>query len=337
MSHAGERGPIETAARTEDRERVLIQSALPEVQPPPSRVLVAPWGEVRSLNGEFVIDEEAAGLVIESFRAHGTDIPIDYEHQSLGGQYASPTGLAPAAGWIRGLHVATSAQAGEQPGLFAEVEWTAEACRRLGAKEYRYLSPVVLVRKSDRRAVALHSVALTNKPAIVGMKPLVNREDEPAEDGSGHEDAAADMLEAVEVLRCRLGLPRGSDAKDVLIAAEARLVSLTAESLGRAAGDKVDAAMKAGKLTSAQREWATSLAMKDPRAFDEWLSTAPVVVRPGRLEPPGGGSTESQSRAAVIASARAAFRSESALSLITTESAWIQQALREAELSEIEV
>jgi phage I-like protein len=337
MSHAGEQGPAQTATMGEDRERVLIQSALPEEQTPPSRVLVAPWGEVRSLNGEFVIDEEAARAVVESFRSHGTDIPIDYEHQSLGGQYASPTGLAPAAGWIRGLQVVSSAQADEQAGLFAEVEWTEEARRRLAAKEYRYLSPVVLVRKSDRRAVALHSVALTNKPAIVGMKPLINREDGSPEDESNLRDAGADVLEVVDVLRCRLGLPQGSGARDVLIAAEARLISLVAESVGRAADDKVDAAMKAGKLAPAQREWATSLAMKDPQAFDDWLATAPVVVKPGRINSPTGDSTESQRRAAVIASARATFRAESALSLITTEAAWVQDALREAGLSGIDV
>ena len=41
-------------------------------------------------------------------------------------------------------------------------------------KEYRYLSPVVLVRKRDQKATAIHSVALTNTPAIDGMFALVN-------------------------------------------------------------------------------------------------------------------------------------------------------------------
>ena len=35
-------------------------------------------------------------------------------------------------------------------------------------KEYRYLSPVVNVRKADNKAVGLHSLALTNTPAIEG-------------------------------------------------------------------------------------------------------------------------------------------------------------------------
>jgi len=41
-------------------------------------------------------------------------------------------------------------------------------------REYKYLSPVVLVRKKDHKALQLHSVALTNPPAINGMVPIVN-------------------------------------------------------------------------------------------------------------------------------------------------------------------
>ena len=66
----------------------------------PERVLLVPWGRVHSTNGEFVLDAEAADAVLRAFKQHGTDLVIDYEHQSLGGRYASPSGLAPAAGWV---------------------------------------------------------------------------------------------------------------------------------------------------------------------------------------------------------------------------------------------
>jgi phage I-like protein len=39
-------------------------------------------------------------------------------------------------------------------------------------QEYRYLSPVAIVRKEDMRMVALDSAALTNRPAIPRMEPL---------------------------------------------------------------------------------------------------------------------------------------------------------------------
>ena len=172
----------------------------------PRHILVAPFGEVRSAHGAFVVDEEAMRLTVETFAAQGTDLPIDFEHQSLGGPYSSPSGLAPAAGWIRQLHAVAPLRAGRAdaprgpadaasgltdappdagaaprpPGLWAEVEWTPLAAEHLRSRQYRYLSPVALVRRADRRMIGLHSAALTNKPAIVGMSPLVARADSPA-------------------------------------------------------------------------------------------------------------------------------------------------------------
>lgn len=64
----------------------------------------------------------------------------------------------------------------EGVGVWAAVNWTQRGADYVTTREYRYLSPVVLVRKKDSRAVELHSVALTNKPAIVGMVPIVNKE-----------------------------------------------------------------------------------------------------------------------------------------------------------------
>ncbi|MCI8380160.1 MAG: hypothetical protein HFH72_16965, partial [Lachnospiraceae bacterium] len=64
-------------------------------------------------------------------------------------------------------------------GIFARVEWTKRAKDYLQNREYRYLSPVVMVRKKDRKASQIHSVALTNTPAINGMMPIVNSVNPP--------------------------------------------------------------------------------------------------------------------------------------------------------------
>ncbi|MFQ5494201.1 MAG: phage protease [Phycisphaerae bacterium] len=135
----------------------------------PDEVLLAPWGTVESTNGRFVVDDESARLALQAFEEHGIDLPIDYEHQTLGGRYAAPDGRAPAAGWIKKLIPEPGV------GLMAHIEWTPRARAALAAREYRYLSPVAIIRKSDRKLIALHSAALTNKPAIVGMQPIVNR------------------------------------------------------------------------------------------------------------------------------------------------------------------
>lgn len=133
-------------------------------------IQILPRGWVKSTQGDFLVDDEAVRLIMEAFAQRKNDIVLDYEHQTLTGQEA------PAAGWIVALH--------DRPeGIFATVEWTKKAAERLKEREYRYFSPVVLVRKSDKRAVRLHSGALTNDPAIDGMIPIaaksqiINKED----------------------------------------------------------------------------------------------------------------------------------------------------------------
>ena len=113
------------------QEMKTLHSASLASETIPTRILLAPWGQVESTNGSFIVDDEAAQMAIEAFEEHGTDLPIDFEHQTLGGVYASPTGQAPAAGWIKSVR----AEAGV--GLIAEIEWTDEARDMLAAKQYR--------------------------------------------------------------------------------------------------------------------------------------------------------------------------------------------------------
>lgn len=299
----------------------------------PERVCLAPWGDVTSTNGAFTVDEQSAREVVAAFKAHGTELPIDYEHQSLGGSYASPNGQAPAAGWIRELHVVTpdDAREGEIAGLWAEVTWTEAARAKLAAREYRYISPVVIVRKDDRRVVALHSAALTNKPAIVGMTPLVHREQTETPETTASELTPAEA-EAVEAIRGELGLSEDATRETILLAAKTQLAELSCERRVHEAERRVEQAMQTGKLMPRQRRWALELAMHDPDAFDNWAASAPVVIAPGRVEPPDSPDAGSRNREAVIASARLRFRSEPVLSQLTTEQAWIQLTLREAGL-----
>ncbi len=269
----------------------------------PNRVRIAPWGDVESTRGRFTVDDESARLVVAAFEKHATDLPVDYEHQTLGGSYASPSGQAPAAGWIKRLE----AVPGE--GLFAHIEWTGDALEQLANKHYRYLSPVALVRKEDRKLIGLHSVALTNKPAIVGAEPIVNRS-----------DASATLV----TLRDRLSLAPDSDADTVLLAAGRRIEAIECDRVRREADGKVDAAVRAGKVTEAQRDFAARLALRDADLFDDWLETAPVVVPLGRTVPPNG-TTPSDGLARRAASE---FRESPLLASLTSEEAFVADAQR---------
>ena len=119
---------------------------------------------VHSQKGTFMVDDESVELVKEQFDARKLDLVVDYEHQTLS------NGQAPAGGWIKEIHKGDDA-------IIAKVEWTQRAMEYLKNKEYKYLSPVVIVRKDDKKLTAIHSVALTNTPAIDGMFAIVNSVD----------------------------------------------------------------------------------------------------------------------------------------------------------------
>lgn len=151
-------------------ELVIANRIVLEAEPP-SRILIAPWGKVeRRDGGHWIVSAEGAAAMVAAFERFGTDVPIDLEHQTLGEEFASPDGSAPAVGWIK------SVEPVEGDGIYTNVEWTKQGAEWISTKAYRYLSPVVMTRKDNGHAVRLHSAALTNTPMIVGMVPIVNKE-----------------------------------------------------------------------------------------------------------------------------------------------------------------
>lgn len=171
-------------------------------------VMLLPWGDVECTKGDFIVDDESAALIIKTFVAGKKDIPIDFEHTTLGGNYSTPSGAAPAAGWITEIH----AKAGV--GVFAMVKWNDSARAMIRGDEYRYLSPVALVRKDGNKAVAIESAALTNKPALVDMERLA------ASDKEG--ESTMDLKELRAALAAA-GIVLADDADDVAVLSATKL------------------------------------------------------------------------------------------------------------------
>ncbi|WP_113673487.1 phage protease [Vallitalea guaymasensis] len=127
----------------------------------PNLIKLLPLGHVMSQKGNFDVDNESFETMKKYFNGRGLDLVVDYEHQTL------ENVQAPASGWIKDLIL-------KEDGIYGAVEWTKKAKEYLENNEYRYLSPVVLVRCKDKKAIVLHSVALTNTPAIDKMQPIIN-------------------------------------------------------------------------------------------------------------------------------------------------------------------
>ena len=101
-----------------------------------------------------------AADLMAALSASATDIVVDYEHASL--KAAEDGRENPAAGWI------SRYEWDDTQGLMAEISWTAKAAQMIADKAYRYLSPVLLY-NAKGEVKGLHSVALTNTPALDGM------------------------------------------------------------------------------------------------------------------------------------------------------------------------
>ena len=52
----------------------------------------------------------------------------------------------------------------------------------------------------------------------------------------------------------------------------------------RAAEELVQTALKSGKITAAQKEWAVAYALSDKEGFKAFVDKAPVVVPVGKLD-----------------------------------------------------
>ncbi len=294
-------------------------SGVPEV------IRVLPKGHVSSTKGDFEVDDRDIAGIIRQFKARRLDLVIDYEHQTLSDVQA------PAAGWIKDLYPGEDA-------LMARVEWTKKGREYIANKEYRYLSPVVLVKKADQHAAVFHSAALTNTPAITGMFAIINsdalsieEEEEPRmelsaliellglEEGAAEEDVlkrikeltqqAAEegqggqegkegpakegtQLVANKTVLDLLGLPEDARTEDVtarIMAFKAgdsvlqrRVAELEKQAASQKAEELVGLAMKDGKLSPAQKEWAVAYALSDPKGFAKFVEKAPVVVPMGK-------------------------------------------------------
>ena len=175
-----------------------------ELKDAPEVIKLLPLGHVRSEKGDFEVDQESFDLMRRRFLERGLDLVIDYEHQTL------KDVQAPAAGWVKELIL-------QEDAIAAKVEWTPRAKEYLKNREYRYLSPVVLVRRSDNKAVVMHSGALTNTPAIDHMFAVVNK------GSDGEKEGGTGMETLLKKLAALLGLPEEASEEDVLKAFEDRI------------------------------------------------------------------------------------------------------------------
>ncbi|MFH1036398.1 MAG: phage protease, partial [Pseudomonadota bacterium] len=167
----------------------------------PEWVNLLPAGELTTSDGlRYLVDQAAMNYILAAVNARRVDLVIDYEHQTYEG------GQAPAAGWVKELQT-------RPDGLWGRVEWTPQGRDYVANREYRYLSPVIMVSKQNRRVLDMVAVGLTNVPRINDFPPLTNK------------DKGDQSMNWLEKLTKLLGLDAGASEEQAVAAVEKTLNS----------------------------------------------------------------------------------------------------------------
>ncbi|MFB0919744.1 MAG: phage protease [Oscillospiraceae bacterium] len=208
-------------------------------------------------------------------------------------------------------------------------------CKILPCRRLRFSRREISFSAKEVSHMGVHSLALTNTPAIEGMTAIVNsatykEEDNKSMDiikqiaqllGLGEDATAEQVIEALtkaledakalkeaaaattgdtvvankavcELLDLKAGAP-ASDVAAKIVALKGgnidgvnvleQLKAMQKQNAERDANDAVTVALKAGKITPAQKDWALSYALSDKAGFASFVEKAPQIVPQGSI------------------------------------------------------
>lgn len=261
-------------------------------------------------------DKKNMQAIIDRTKAYlgGTEMMIDYDHQSVFGAVKGVGGTAKAAGWVKEYDI-------RDDGIYGRVEWTRAAKDAIEAGEYRYISPTFISDKRTGRVTQLLNAALLNQPAMdltaVAAHTLLNPQEGQTMDeilealglaeGSGEAEilaAITAMQESRTAAAAAAGLGEDATAENIVTAIadlaktakagkpdpakfvpiaqvtalQAEIQSLRADMDAGKAEAAVAAAIEGGKVAPALKDWALDLAKSDMKAFEAFTASAPTLT-----------------------------------------------------------
>jgi len=312
---------LNSADLPDECEIVALNFELPADGSVPEMVELIPAGAVIvGRDGRKFINDNPQG-VVDALNAKGVDLVFDFEHSS---ELKAPTGeKAPAAAWGSGF------EAREDSSVWARVDWTPAGREAVANREYRYLSPVLLLAKGTGHIRSLASVGLVNKPnlfnkALNFQQPITEEVQTMlkkilaklglAENATEEQalNALGTMQADLQTALNRAGtpsldkfVPRGDYNQALTRAtnAEQKLAERDKADLETAINAEVDAALKAGKITPATKDYHVAMCRQEGGLdeFKKFVEAAPVVGDPSTL----GGKTVDEGTKALNAEQQA--------------------------------
>lgn len=310
-------GRVATLKDVNKMSTTTFKSARFMIQAPSAGLsLLVPWGDLQTVDDRpylLMVDEKAAEVITAKFSERGTDLVIDYDHQSEPGVGPAPDGTARAAGWVKQGSLVTRPGVG----IFGKVEWTERAAKMIADKEYKYLSPAIEFAESSLSIMGVSSIGLTNQPALKGapmavlykQRAFVKGDDvstatfaATVRTGMGKTPAEMNDQQAVaageEILRELFAVAgaQGVSAGSIAEALKTNKALLSKyDEMGKelfTLRNKVVTteadlliASDMGKVPPAQRDWFVGYYTRDPEAAKKWLRESPVLINMFKMVP----------------------------------------------------
>lgn len=284
-----------------------------ESRDPPKEFRIFRAGANETTKGVFLFDEESQKTVMAAFARHGADVPIDYEHKML--DWLAPAEDMKAAGWFTpevrdgdlwAVNVRWTSKAAAH---LRDGEWRYMSPAFTTGEDGRI---VELINVALTNLPATHQL----EALVAASARALAQETNPAppEKGTptmknvlialGLSESASEADAIVALSRLRDGTAQDKQiAAQVLSIADAKTIE---EAIGKVAAYRDEAAkvsklsarvvelesglrkkeveaivgekVTAGFLTPANRDFAITLGMESPKAFDAYLATLSAQV-----------------------------------------------------------
>jgi phage I-like protein len=297
----------------------LTAIALAEAQDGDGWIQLIPAGTFGMRDGRGPFRNDQVDQVIQASRALRMDLPIDYDHATD----LAPAGTQVlAAGWIKELQARQDGIWGRVEWTERAAQMLkAKEYRYLSPvfnyrKEDGRITRILRAALTNNPAIELKAVASQEKPmdellkalraalglkddadqvavmtAIAALKKGASLVAIAKAAGLADDADATAIAAAVGELGKKAAAAEPDPAKFVPMATFTDLQTsfnkLRADISEEKATAAVDAAVKAGKLQPAQRDWALGYAKKDPEAFAAFVDKQPVIVAAGGKGPTG--------------------------------------------------
>ena len=281
---------------------------------PPEWVDLIPVGEtIDARDGRsWTLPDGEAVVAATRDRAGPTDLPIDYEHQAQ-----RDTGAAPAAGWIKEVRVEGASIRGRVE--WTERAANMIRAREYRYLSPAFLFDAATKRVKALVGAGLVNSPAFDLPALARTEHEPNSEIDSMNEeqlkslrealGLAADADATAILAAVAVAASgnaalakvaeKVGLAKDASGDDIVAAAHKapeggdfvpraeydrlaeKVNTLEADGAASTATAAVDAAVEAGKVSPATRDWALGYAKSDPDGFKAFVEAAPAIVSPG--------------------------------------------------------